>query len=551
MILPKLYAKENSKAMLKVFSGLDRRDKVSDSALSDMTNMSPKAIPALTAREPRKHIAEVSGTAQICTPEYTGGELNSFTGVCDRYFYYKGTRISGQLSEGEKSIADFNGKICIFPDKVYYDYTISGTNDELKSMEKTVTVQNASFRSSVNEMTGEYSAYISASGASFNQRFSIGDSIVISGCQAEENNTKVIDTRHSYAPDGAIVSAIVDSVTATKLNLLLYDKNGKKIGFKNASESGSVTLKISIPDMEHICVHNNRLWGAGTSGEYVYASKLGDCMNFNSFQGLASDSWYASVATGGEFTGICSYRTAVVAFKRNYIHHIYGDSPTNFSMPKQTFGGCIDGKSICETGGVLYYLSQNGFFAYSGGEPYDISPQLNKQYTSCAAGTDGRYYYAAARDKNGNCDVLVYTPETDIWVREDDTPFEAFCTYNGSVYGTADGDMWKLDGGDESFSWCTVSKRFTYDETEHKGLSCMWLRMELKAGTTVRASIAFDNGDFESCAEISGKSGFLVCRVPIRFKKCDSFRIMLDGEGDIVIHDIEITSHNGGKIYGE
>lgn len=555
MSLPRLDARENKKVQLKVFTGLDRRNKIADSALSDMLNMSPRAIPSLTPREGRKHIAEVPGAKEICAPEYIGGELSAFTGVIGTDFYYNGKKATGEpLSEGRKSIADFNGKICIFPDKVYYDYMPDPDTGEVAEklipMERSLTVTGAKFYSSYSSMTGEYSAYISASSAGFDDVFAVGDSITVSGCTAAKNNTVTVQSRKDFAADGDIVSAVVDAVSKSRIDLLLYNKKGEKVKFTNKTENGAVSIKTAIPDMDNICVHNNRLWGTAVSGECVYASKLGDCTNFYSYQGLSDDSWYSLVGTGGEFTGICSYRTAVVAFKRNCIHHIYGDSPVNFSIPKQTMGGCIDGRSICEIGGVLYYLAYDGFSAYSGGEPYLISPQLNERYVSCAAGCDGRRYYASAQRADGSYDVLVYTPEADVWVREDDTPFSGFCAYNGSLYGIADGEMWKMDGGSEKFSWCVVSKRFTYDSIEHKGLSCMWLRMELDDDTEVCVSVSLDGGEFRKCGVVRGGKGFSVYRVPVRFGKCNSFRVMLGGEGGAVIHDIEITTHNGGRVYG-
>ena len=44
MILPKLDVKENNRVQIKVFGGLDRRDKISDMSLTDMTNMSSSAM---------------------------------------------------------------------------------------------------------------------------------------------------------------------------------------------------------------------------------------------------------------------------------------------------------------------------------------------------------------------------------------------------------------------------------------------------------------------------------------------------------------------------
>ncbi len=554
MPLTRIENSNNKRVQLKVFSGLDRRDKIADSSLTEMVNMSPKAIPSLVPREERRRVAHISGATEICAPEYTGGELTSFTGVSGNTFYYKGKRINGTLKVGKKSIADFNGKICIFPDKVYYDYLpdpdTGKVSNSLASMEKEITPSGARFYSKYDDVTGEYTAYISCDGAGFDASFSTGDSIVISGCTAESNNTKVISSRKQFAAESDIVSAVADSVTEDRIDLILYNKKGEKMTFKNTTETGKISVRRAVPDMDNICVHNNRLWGTATSGEYIYASKLGDATNFYSYQGLSDDSWYTTVGTSGEFTGICSYRTAVVAFKRNHIHHIYGDSPVNFSLPKQTFGGCIDGRSICEIGGVLYYLCQDGFAAYNGGEPYNISPSLNTKYISCAAGCDGVHYYASAERSDGGRDVLVYTPDADVWVREDDTPFCGFCTYNGDVYGIADGTMWKMSGGDEPFEWCVVSKRLTYDDIGHKGLSSVWLRMDIDKDAQVNVSVSRDGGEAEACGSISGGKGFSVYRIPVRFSKCDSFRIILNGSGRAVIHDIEITTYNGGRIYG-
>ena len=555
MLLPNIKTKESAAAQLKIFGGLDRRDKISDTSFTEMENMSADSAPALAPRSARCEIAEVPGAESITAPQYTDGALSSFTGVRENHFYYNGVQIKGVLSDGQKSIADFNGKICIFPDKVYYDYIPSPdsgeVSDSLTSMESTMTLNGAGFYSSKNELSGEYTAYISSSGTSFAESFKVGDSLVISGCSKEKNNTHILESRLDRAADDDIVSAVVSAAQTGKIYLQLYNKHGEKVCFVSATETGSITLKKAIPDMDHICVHNNRLWGTASSGEYIYASKLGDCTDFNSFAGLSTDSWYSYVATGGDFTGICSYRTAVVAFKRNYIHHVYGDAPVNFSIPKQTFGGCIDGRSICEIGGVLYYLAPDGFRAYSGGEPYDISPQLNLKYSSCAAGTDGIHYYASAFLDDGTCDVLVYTPEKNIWVREDSTPFADFCSFNGCVYGIADGKMWRLGcGGSEGFTWSAVSKRFTYDMINHKGMSCMWIRADMGSGAEMSVYISADGGEFVSCGAICGSEGFSVYRIPVRFKKCNSFRIKLVGHGKAIIHDIEITSHNGGRVYG-
>ncbi len=555
MILPSFGAKENRKIQHRRFGGLDLRDKASTESLAYSQNLSADAYPAIVPRKARKQVVHAEGITAICAPEYTGEEISAFTGVKNQRFYYQGTLIDGvPLSEGEKSIADFNGKICIFPDKVYYDYLPDPDTGEvsqsLSAMEKSLTVSGVTFYSSYDELTGAYTAYLSKTDGGFD-RFQTGESIVIDGCTKPQNNTCILQGNKDFAASDAIVSAVVESATAHRLELLLFTKQGGYASFENMKESGTITVRVSIPDMDHVCVHNNRLWGTAQNGEYLYASKLGDCFNFFSFQGLSEDSWYGRIGTPGGFTGICSYRSAVVAFKRNYIHHVYGDAPKNFSIPKQTVGGCIDGRSIAELGGILYYLSGIGFCAYSGGEPYKVSlPLADTVYTKAAAGTDGQRYYAAAYQSDGTCDVLVYDPAYRVWYREDDTPFLGFVSYDGRLYGGTANGVWSFGNGKEAVAWSFTTQRMTYDAMEHKGPNSLWIRLEAEEETAVTVEISHDGGDFITVANLPPRSGFGVRRIPIRFQLCDSAQLRISGTGRAVIHDLELMTYQGGKTYG-
>ncbi len=555
MILPPFNARENQSVQLLRFRGLDLREKPEQGGLTAAHNLSGDAFPAVIPRNPREKIVTMKGISAICSPEYTEEPLTAFTGVRNGRLYYQGKPIDGTyITQGEKSIVDFNGKICVFPDKLYYDYLPDPDTGEVKvfmlPMEKSLTLSGVSFYSSYNSVTGAYTAYLKKTGANFSE-FQPGDSICISGCSTKQNNVYPIEGRKSIVSPDAIVSAVVESVSSSRLNLLLFNKQGGYATFQNTTESGSITIKVSIPDMDHVCVHNNRLWGTSRNGEYIYASKLGDCMNFHSFQGLSEDSWYGQIGTSGEFTGICSYRSAVVAFKQDCIHHVYGDAPRNFSIPKQTLGGCIDGRSIAEISGTLYYLSATGFSIYSGGEPSCISHQLgNNIYCRGAAGSDGRRYYVAAYTESGTCDVLVYDPGLGIWYREDDTPFLGFISMGGRLYGATEDTVWAFCRGEETFDWSLTTAPLTYTSMHHKGVNCLWLRLERSPSSSVKVEISHDGGAFVPCGELSPKSGFGVHRIPVRFRHCDSFQIRISGTGKVVLHDLEITTHQGGKTYG-
>lgn len=555
MLLPILQAKENPVSQIVSFAGLDLRPKAKQGTLLETENLCADAYPALTTRQPREKVVSMTGITAFCAPEETGEPLTAFTGVKDRRFYYQGTQIGDELLEaGEKSIADFNGKICIFPDKVYYDYlpdpdtgTVSQT---LCSMEQTQTLTGVNFYSAYNETTGAYTAYLSKSGADFSA-WKPGDSLVIRGCAKTQNNTCVVQGRKDYAAEDAIVSVVVESVETGRMNLLLYQKRGGLAKFENGTESGSITIGRSIPDMNHVCVHNNRLFGTAKNGEYLYASKLGDCMNFHTFAGLDSDSWYSAIGTPGSFTGICSYRTAVVAFKSHCIHHVYGDTPRNFSIPKQTAGGCVDGRSIAEIGGILYYLSAAGFYAYQGGEPYAAAPQLTGRHDRyCAAGTDGQRYYAAASADGTHYDLLVYDPALNLWYREDDTAFFDFVFYGGSLYAAAPDGIWRYHCGSETVSWSLTTHPITLRTMTHKGVPSLRLRLWRGEDTSVKIEVSHDGGAFVTAGKLHKKSGFGVSRIPVRFQKCDSFQLRISGSGPVVLHDLELVTYQGGKTYG-
>lgn len=554
MYLPPAGSEKQTKQVSCVsFLGYDEREKIDERQFSNMLNMSSDSLPCAAPRKPRLKINAPQNISALALPEYTDADLSSFTGVAGGRFYYCGSAISNiTLSSGEKSIVDFNGNICIFPDKVYYRYLPdpdTGVVDTgLKTMAKSLAVSGASFYSSYNEISGEYSAYIRKTGAGFDEVFSPGDSVVISGCQNSQNNTFVLNSKKSYAADSQIVSAVVDTVSGSTLNLLMYTKTGKPALFKNTSESSAVTIETAIPDIKCACVQGNRLFGASENGEFIYASKLGDCFNFNSFQGLASDSWYCEIGTPGGFLGIVSYRTSVVAFKRGYIHHVYGDSPENFSVPKQTLSGTVDGKSIAEVGGVLYYLAADGFYEYSGGEPEKISLPLKTKFKSCKSGTDGIKYYACAEDMSGAHSLLVYDPYYRIWHKEDDTDFIDFIRHGDKIYGVTQNKMFKFgsEDGDEVYSWCVVSKNFTLEDFDFKGVNAAYIRIQSEPEAEIKVSFSTDGSDFVDCGEISG-GGFMTYRIPIRFKKCDSFRIMLYGTGRATIHDMEIITYTGGR----
>lgn len=555
MFFPNENLKGLSRNYTNRYGGLDERDYTDGGSFSDMKNMSSDNYPYISPRGKRRTLTEIKNAVALCIPEYNSEEISEFTGVAGNYFYYKGTKIDGtKLLDGEKELADFNGKICIFPDKVYYRYLPdpdSGEVDDfITDMEKELKLDNVTFYSLKNEDDGIYKAYIQKSDAGFDEVFKTGDSIVISNASNEQNNVFVADGYNSCVQDGRIVSAVADEVTSSKLNLILSDKNGSRAEFKNTTDKNTVSVKLAVPNLNHICVHNNRLWGTSEDGRFIYASALGDCCNFYSYRGLASDSWYGEVGTGGEFTAVVSYRTGIAAFKKNYIHQIYGDKPNNYSIPKQIGGGCIDGRSVAEVDGALIFLGNDGFYIYSGGQPSKISYSLKTRFIGCIAVACGHKYYAYTKDNKGNDALLVYDAENSVWHKQDNPKVSAMATDKNYVYAASDNSFICLnsDNGDEEFDWSVTSGRFTASMFNQKGLEGINIRINAKENVSLEVYISYNENEFTKVETLCGK-GLISRRIPVRYKNCDCYRIKICGKGFAVIEAIEKVFYASGQNY--
>ena len=144
------------------------------------------------------------------------------------------------------------------------------------------------------------------------------------------------------------------------------------------------------------------------TAEYIYASALGNYGEFYQQEGLEDDSLSFEITTDGKFIAIASYRDMIVAFKRNSMTVIYGNMRSNYSVEQTIDGiGCIDAQSVHIVGGLLYFLGENGFYAYNGSQPEMISQKLNCRYTKAYGfGNTERYYASAKREDDGTYELL-------------------------------------------------------------------------------------------------------------------------------------------------
>lgn len=115
MKLPYLNELPKTETSIIDFQGLNRTISARSNELIDCENISLKDYPKLTTRKPRKLLHE-----NIVNPQaiFKGEHIYW---IADGVFYEDGLAKFSGLSAGAKSMVMFHGKLCIFPDKRYYD----------------------------------------------------------------------------------------------------------------------------------------------------------------------------------------------------------------------------------------------------------------------------------------------------------------------------------------------------------------------------------------------------------------------------------------------
>lgn len=292
----------------------------------------------------------------------------------------------------------------------------------------------------------------------------------------------------------------------------------------------------NCPDIKYVCVHNNRAFGVGGNG--FYASKLGDPLVWNQFSIpiLSEDSWQVNTGEEGDFTGIKVVQNHVVATKEGYLYELYGSKPANFSLQKIVDVGCIDSKSIVEIDGVMYFLSQDGFRAYAGAFPKPISINLNENYVSCTAGTDGRRYYASLY--NGKeYNLYVYDTYTGYWYREDNLHVVDFIQYNDSLCALSENFVYKFNSGNEQVTW-SFEMEFTENYMGKKINSNIKVTAELDTRSSFSIYYSTDDGEYRLARTCEYMSGYKLITVDITPERCDKFKLKIAGIGNVKIYEL-------------
>ena len=614
MYYPRLQELERYRDMTSVFGGYNHQLTCGDGQFYDMQNMTSSYYPILSPRKERGIIKALKNPQGILDKE-------DMYWIDDKVLYKNGKTVElKNVSFNDKvpkTMTKMGAYVVVLPDKIWFnaetlecgymenrvevlgDYTLmyslckaDGSFIEWKSEDyyKENTPKNGDYMLTINSSGGmslkvyssatgiwntEATTYIQISAPGIGVGFEKDDGVKITASSNKRLanvlinkekdgrysvNTTIIDRTNNSIIIPGILSLVTEEESLTEELLALIEEEGTEPPNPNIVE---LLVERAVPDMEYITECGNRLWGGSTDGHEVYCCKLGDVKNWNSFNGLSTDSWAATVGSDGKFTGAVTYLGYPMLFKEDSFIKI-AISTTGGHQTKETVCRGVQkgsGASLVVLNETLFYKSSGCVCGYNGSLPFSISDELGAdKYCDAVAGAFGDKYYISMRGSDGKYDMFVYDIKNGLWCREDDTRALFFCRHNDELC-FVNGSDFKLysvggtipysfdeSGKEKPSAWFAESGAIGYYSPDNKYVARITIRISLEFGTNVDFYLQYDScGEWEHKFNMSG-TGTRTFSIPIIPRRCDHFKYRIVGKGDCKIHSITKTIEEGSDV---
>lgn len=341
---------------------------------------------------------------------------------------------------------------------------------------------------------------------------------------------------------------------------------------------GYVKAAMDIPDMSYVIEAQNRLWGCkygtvnGKLVNEIYASALGRFDVWHKFAGVSTDSYAASVGSDGRWTGAVNYQGYPLFFKEDRMHKVYVSASGAHRIQEYTMRGVQTGgaKSLAVVNGVLFYKARDCVCAYDGsGAPTDVSEKLNLDSlsrpgstTSIAAAYRDKYYLYLQMSTPPGSRLLVLDTRRGAWYRENlpsgsITDFtelmgSLLCAAGGIEEIAHDNQVSELIGTEEgNVAWSCETGLIGYSTVEQKYVSRFNIRMSLARDAYMDVLVQYDSdGVWHNQGRIQGV-GTRTFMLPVRPRRCDHFRIRLEGSGNVRIYSFAKIFEAGSDVYAD
>lgn len=331
------------------------------------------------------------------------------------------------------------------------------------------------------------------------------------------------------------------------------------INNKTSTKTSTCTLSNALSDSEYPVSSENRIWVCSSEKNEIRSCKLGTPTAWQTYEGLASDSYTASVGISSKFTGSAAFQGYVYFFKENSFYRIYGSKPANYQITNHNVIGVKEGchNTVRECGDYLFYLSPKGFVRFNGTTAQVISEKIGNgntiRCTSCEVLGD-RYYCWAKTDKDDKYRLYCYDTSRDLWTVSDaegdentrlinslnrillsnvGNITEIISDENTDIYSS-----WLLEN-DKPCEWFVDFATTLDDSFDPKIITKIKLNVVLKSDSVLRVYVKYDNeSEYRLLREITNEEGRITQIVPMIQNRYEHMQVRLSGEGYIKLYGI-------------
>lgn len=345
------------------------------------------------------------------------------------------------------------------------------------------------------------------------------------------------------------------------------------VSFAPPTESGRFevaffnTAENPVPALSFATVHLGRLWGVKdgkffASGWNDYADWAlptaedleGDVTAFPWVSATQSD-----VNADGAFTAVTVYDNHVIGFKKNYMHMIYNNK-NPFRIVDVARVGALSQRAVCECNQILFFVGEDGVYAFTGGYPERISDDLAlDSFEGAVLGADETTVYCGIPGKG----VFTFDTVNRAWGRYEgglagacEMPIQCATVGGECLYAAASGGTYEVRRfGGERYGVFSLDTDATYGgqllEKRLKRIRLQVLHRHHAEGDHLTLSVlSSPNGRVEITKTLTPDGDGLFVVSSLLRMLCDlGHTVRIEGQGDFEIRYLQIDYASGGERY--
>lgn len=512
MILPSLDMIQKQAQQITDFQGYNHNIVINENQFYDMKNITTDFYPVLTQRKPRGTVKKLNKPNGL----FAKSKLVYVDGTD---LYYDG-QVVAQVTDTPKTFASMGAYLIVFPDKIQYNTSTGEVENLEASFIETgdVMLRRTNLSDSMSNDTST-STYVKLEMPGIGINFNQYDGVNVEGIPYELSGTKVILEK---GDDYIIITGEIE---------------------RDIEVRTTVKIERTVPDMDFFTENENRLWGCSSAKHEVYCCSIGDAKNWNRFEGIASDSYAATIGSDGDFTGAATYLGYVYFFKEDTIHTIMGNRPSNYQIQQSQGRGIEAGseKSVAIVNETLYYKSRNGVVQFQGSVATSIADVFGTEHHKNAVG--GRYknkYYVSMATDEGKYYLFCYDERKGTWCKEDDTEvlYMAFLD-NTLYYIDSEGFLKTIEGDDDEVIRWEAETGDIIIAMEKKYLSKINIRADLEKGAFLDIFVKYDSDHEWQRVKTLNAINHRSYEIPIRPVRADHMKIMMKGTGRCRVYQMD------------